>query len=237
MNKLFQNGFKVIKANNISFLKNVKKEYLKIAKSIGFDGSLKGLNKVNEESLNKLHINFNKKTKNVNFNLVNAFSNELSNLLGKKIFLQRQPYLRAKKYNLLSTATVAHNDFDFGHSHLGFNLWTPLFDVKNNEGLYIFNFENSKKIYSNFKFNKHLSLHIESCALKHKKNFINLNFGEAILFSNLCIHGASMLKTRYNRVSSNIHIQNFKVPIGEKGPELFTIAKLNKNKVYEQIGI
>ena len=109
MNKLFQNGFKVIKANNISFLKNVKKEYLKIAKSIGFDGSLKGLNKVNEESLNKLHINFNKKTKNVNFNLVNAFSNELSNLLGKKIFLQRQPYLRAKKHNLLSTATVAHN--------------------------------------------------------------------------------------------------------------------------------
>ena len=48
---------------------------------------------------------FNKKSKNCNFYLINSFSDKISKILGKKIFIQRQPYLRAKKYNLTSTAT------------------------------------------------------------------------------------------------------------------------------------
>ena len=237
MKQLHKIAYKIIKANNLSFLNRVKKEYLKISKTVGFNGSLKDLNKISEKNLNKLHMNFNKKSKNVNFNLINAFSEELKLILGKKIFLQRQPYLRAKKYNLLSTATVAHNDFDFGHSHLGFNLWTPMFDISHNEGIYLFDLKSSKKIYSSFKFDKHLSVHIKKSKYQNKKIYINLKFGEAVVFSNLCIHGASMLKEKYNRVSSNIHLQNFYVPIGEKGPELFTIAELNKNQIYKPIGI
>jgi len=234
---LFKNGYQIIKASNIYYLDKVKKEYLKIAKKVGFDGSLEELNNVSEKDLNKLHIDFNRESKDANFNLINAFSKKLIPVLGDTIFLQRQPYLRAKKHNLLSTATVAHNDFDFGHSHLGFNIWTTLYDISHDEGIYIYDMEDSRKIYSSFKFDKHLSMHIKKLKFEHKKKYIHLKYGEAVLFSNLCIHGASLLKTKHNRVSVNIHLQNFNIPTGEKGPELFTIARLTANNTYKKIGV
>ena len=67
--------------------------------------------------------------------------------------------------------------------------------------------------------------------------FIKFKYGEAILFSNLCIHGATKLKKNINRVSSNIHLQNFNVPIGEKSTDTFTIAQLNNLNKYVSIGI
>ena len=64
-----------------------------------------------------------------------------------------------------------------------------------------------------------------------------MKFGEAIFFSNLCIHGASVSKKKINRVSTNIHIQNFVEPINVKSSDLFTIAKLDQNNLYKQLGI
>ncbi len=237
MNSINISGYKIIKANNIKFLNKVKKEYFKIANQIGFDGTPNALNEVKPTQLNKLNLNFNRNSKNVNFNLVNAFSKEIKKILGKKIFLQRLPYLRAKKNDLKSTATVPHNDCDYGHSHLGFNLWVPLFDILDNEGIFIFDIETSKKIYSTFKFDKHLSIHIANHREGFKKKYIKLKYGEAILFSNLCIHGATTLEKKINRVSSNIHLQSFDVPMGEKSSDLFTIAQLNTLGRYTSKGI
>ena len=220
----------------MSFEKS-QKNYFRIAKKNGFDGSLNSISKISEKRLNQLHIDFNKNSQESNFNLINSFAKELKIILGNKIFIQRQPYLRAKKYNLKSTATIAHNDYDFGHSHRGFNLWVPLFDVKYNEGIYIYDLYTSKKIYKNFKFDCHLSEHIKKNKFHKKKNYINLKFGEAIFFSNLCIHGASVSKKKINRVSTNIHIQNFVEPINVKSSDLFTIAKLDQNNLYKQLGI
>lgn len=234
---LKENGLVILKSNDLDYLNRVKKEYFKIAKNNGFDGSLKKLSHVSEKKLNKIHIDFNKKSKNCNFNLLNSFSKSIYKILGKKIFVQRQPYLRLKKYNLKSTATMPHNDYDFGHTHHGFNLWTPLFDMFNNEGIYMYDLNTSKKIYSSFKFNCHLSEHIKKNNFDKHKKYLNLKFGEAVFFSNLCIHGASVLKKKHNRASTNIHLQGFNVPTNEKSTELFTIGELQKNFYYKQLGI
>ena len=232
---LKKNGYVILKSSKIDLLKKIKKDYLRIAKKNGFDGSLNSISKISEKSLNQLHIDFNKNSQGSNFNLINSFAEELKIILGNKIFIQRQPYLRVKKYNLKSTATIAHNDYDFGHSHRGFNLWAPLFDIKYNEGIYIYDLASSKKIYKNFRFNCHLSEHIKKINMI-KKKYINLKFGEAIFFSHLCVHGASITK-KINRVSTNIHMQNFFEPFNEKSHEFFTIAKLDKNYLYKQTGV
>jgi sporadic carbohydrate cluster 2OG-Fe(II) oxygenase len=237
LNHLKKFGYVILKSKKLSLLKKVKQEYLNVATKLGINGALESLGKANESKLNRLNMEFNKKSKNCNFYLINSFSDKISKILGKKIFIQRQPYLRAKKYNLTSTATIAHNDYDFGHSHLGFNLWVPLYDILNDEGIYIYSLENSKKIYSKFKFNCHLSDHIKKIKFENKKKYLNLKFGEAIFFSNLCIHGASKTLKKFNRVSSNIHLQNFEAPINEKSTELFTIAELKNNSFYKQAGI
>ena len=237
LNYLKNYGYVILKTKKLHLLNKVKQEYLNIAAKIGINGELKNLSKENENKINRLNLEFNKKSKNCNFYLLNSFSDKISKVLGKKIFIQRQPYLRAKKYNLASTATIAHNDYDFGHSHQGFNLWVPLYDISNNEGIYIYTLENSKKIYSQFKFDCHLSEHIEKIKFHNKKKYLNLNFGEAVFFSNLCIHGASKTTKKLNRVSSNIHLQNFEAPINEKSTELFTIAEFKNNSFYQKVGI
>lgn len=237
INNLKNKGYVVLQADDIKLLNKVKKEYFRIARKNGINGSLKSISNINEKKLNQLHIDFNKNSHSINFNLINSFVKNLKKILGKKIFIQRQSYLRAKKYNLSSTATIAHNDYDFGHSHKGFNLWVPLFDIKNNEGIYIYDFSTSKKIYKSFNFDCHLNDYIKNNNYEEKKNYINLKFGEGIFFSNLCIHGASISKKNINRVSTNIHMQNFDEPINEKSSELFTIAKLEKNLFYKQLGI
>jgi sporadic carbohydrate cluster 2OG-Fe(II) oxygenase len=236
LGNLKKNGYVILKSRKINFLKKIKKDYLRIARKNKFDGSLNSISKISEKSLNQLHIDFNKNSQESNFNLINSFADELKIVLGNKIFIQRQPYLRVKKYNLKSTATIAHNDYDFGHSHRGFNLWAPLFDIKNNEGIYIYDLVTSKKIYKNFRFDCHLSEHIKKINLVKKKKYINLKFGEAIFFSHLCIHGAS-ISQNINRVSTNIHMQNFFEPFNEKSYEFFTIAKLDKNYLYQQTGV
>ncbi len=230
-------GFVILKSDEIKFLDKVKKDYFRISRKNGLSGSLESISKISEKKLNQIHIDFNKNSKDSNFNLINSFSKSINKILGKKIFIQRQPYLRAKKYNLKSTATIAHNDYDFGHSHRGFNLWAPLFDIRKNEGIYIYDINTSKKIYKNFKFNCHLSEHIKKHKFNKNKKYINLEYGEGIFFSNLCIHGASVSQNKINRVSTNIHIQNFLEPINEKSSELFTIAKLGKKNLYKKVGI
>ena len=169
LDKLKNNGYVILKSSEIEFLKKVKKDYFKIAKKNGFDGSLNSISKISEKKLNQLQIDFNKNSQESNFNLINSFAKKLKIVLGNKIFIQRQPYLRVKKYNLKSTATIAHNDYDFGHSHRGFNLWAPLFDIKYNEGIYIYDLVTSKKIYKNFRFDCHLSEHIKKNKFDKKK--------------------------------------------------------------------
>jgi hypothetical protein len=227
---LLENGYEIINCDNIAALNLVKKNYYKIAKSFGINGDLKSISKLDEKKTNQIHLKFNKESKNVNLNLINAFYKSINKYLDNNIYLQRQPYLRLKKYNLKVAATVPHNDYDFGHASLGFNLWTPLFDIKNNVGIYIYSIQDSKKIYKEFKFDTHLQNHIKKLKNKIKRNYINLNYGQAILFSNLCVHGASIINKKINRVSTNIHLQSQNIPMGDKGSELFTLAYFQKNK-------
>ena len=48
MKLLKKKGYIILKAENIEHLNKVKKEYVKLAKRFGFDGTPKGLNKISE---------------------------------------------------------------------------------------------------------------------------------------------------------------------------------------------
>ena len=227
---LLKKGYEIINCDNIQYLNKVKNEYYRIANIFGASEGLESINKLNEKKINEIHTKFNRNSKNININLINAFNKSINKYLKNSLFVQRNPYLRVKKYNSQAGATLPHNDYDYGLPYLGFNLWTPLFDIKNNEGIYIYSIQDSKKIYKNFRFDMHLDYHLKKFKNKIKKKYINLDYGQAVIFSNLCIHGASIINKKINRVSTNIHLQSQHSPLGDKSSELFTFAHYNRYK-------
>ena len=78
-------------------------------------------------------------------------SKTIRDLCGKKIAVQKKPYIRVNCSHLTDTSIVAHTDFDFGRSPYGFNMWIPMFDVNEKSGIFVYSFSDSKKIYKNFK--------------------------------------------------------------------------------------
>ena len=67
LNHLKKYGYVILKSKKLSLLNKVRKEYLNIAAKIGVNGELRSLGKVDENKLNRLNMEFNKKSKNCNF--------------------------------------------------------------------------------------------------------------------------------------------------------------------------
>ena len=62
-----------------------------------------------------------------------------------------------------------------------------------------------------------------------KNKFLRPKFSEAIILSNLNIHGAINDKDSLPRISVNLHFQNTNAPYGEKGTEFFKFASFDEN--------
>ena len=200
----------------------------------GFNGDPKDFLKVSAKDLNLFMKNMNRDMNDMTIKVLNSFYKSVNKLCGKYIAFQRNPYLRINCPHLDSTATIPHNDFDFGHSPFGFNIWIPLFDVEGKNGIYMVSEKDSLKIYKKFNYNQRLDEYIKN--KKFKKNFFKLKFFDGLVFSNKNIHGAISDKNNRPRISLNMHFQSSNVPFGEKGAEFFNFGFFDKkNKIYKSL--
>ncbi len=236
-----KNKFEIINADNQSNLIRVKKDFIKLSKKNGFGGYPKDFMKVSVKDLNLFMKKMNSDMNDVTLKVLNSFYKSINKLCGKYIAFQRNPYLRINCPHIDSTATIPHNDFDFGHSPFGFNIWIPLYDVEGKNGIYMLSEIDSLKIYKNFKYNQRLDEFLENKSfskkkIKFKKNFFKLKFFDGLVFSNKNIHGAISDKNNKPRISLNMHFQSSNAPFGEKGAEFFNFGFFDKkNKIYKSL--
>ena len=205
------------------------------------NGDPKDFMKVSVNDLNLFMKNMNRDMEDMTLKVLNSFYKTINKLCGKYIAYQKNPYLRINCPHLDSTATIPHNDFDFGHSPFGFNIWMPLYDVEGKNGIYILSEKQSLNIYKNFKYNQRLDEYLEKINNSKKKpifekNFFKLKFFNGLVFSNKNIHGAISDKNNKPRISLNMHFQPSNVPFGEKGAEFFNFGFFDKkNKIYKSL--
>lgn len=231
----YKDRYGIFTCENKKLLVDVRKKISKISLRHGFKLNPKSFEKVSEAELNNFTKKMNIELGLLSLDIINNFKKIIRTLCGKKIAIQKRPYIRINCSHLTGTFSPPHTDFDLAHSPYGFNIWFPMFDVIEKSGIFVYSFSDSKKIYKNFKFDKKLEDHIKTLKKNTlKKNFLKPKFCEAVVFSHVNVHGSVREKKSHPRISINMHFQNVNAMYGEKGPEFYNFAsydnKINRYK-------
>ena len=105
-----------------------------------------------------------------------------------------------------------HTDFFSGESLFQVNLWVPLVNVFKTKSMFIINPKNSLKILKDIQSKKNITF--QEIMKKNKKlmKWINIKYGEAIIFSPNCLHGNTINSEETTRWSFNIRYKNLFSP-------------------------
>ena len=107
-----------------------------------------------------------------------------------------------------------HTDFFSSESLFQINLWIPFSKVSKTQSMFIIDPKSSVNILKKIKLDKKITF--QSLQKKYKKNikWIDLNLGEAILFSPNCLHGNVVNNEKNTRWSINVRYKNLFSPEG-----------------------
>lgn len=153
-------------------------------------------------------INKNKKFKN---NIYESSKSEIECSVGNEN-CSSDANLSIQYPNDKSSLLSMHTDFFSGESIFQINLWIPFVNVKKTQSMFIINPEDSIKILKEIKFNKKLNFNNIDKKYKSKMKWVDLNEGEAILFSPNCLHGNVVNREKNSRWSINIRYKNLYSP-------------------------
>ena len=135
-------------------------------------------------------------------------STNLTKMLGPDLSIQSKLNLSIQMPNDDSSILDLHTDALSGQSVFEVVLWVPLTKAYDTNAMYIFSREKTKEILSELQSNE--SVGMKNLFIKYKKfaNFLNLNFGECLIFSPTLFHGNVLNQTDITRVSINCRFKN-----------------------------
>jgi sporadic carbohydrate cluster 2OG-Fe(II) oxygenase len=133
-----------------------------------------------------------------------------------------------------------HTDFFSGESIFQVNLWVPFVNVRKTNSMFIINPQKSIEILKKIKNSKKILFrNINKNYINYIK-FINLNFGQGILFSPNCLHGNLINKENTTRWSINIRYKNIFSPynnIFENEKKIYSFYKLFTPKIITKFNL
>ncbi len=105
-----------------------------------------------------------------------------------------------------------HSDFFSGESLFQVNVWLPFVNVKKTKSMFIIDPNTSLKILKKIKNSKKITF--DEIYKKHKKSmkWLNVKFGEGVIFSPNCLHGNVKNLEKTTRWSINIRYKNLYSP-------------------------
>jgi len=139
----------------------------------------------------------------------------LEQLLGPDILIQRKLNLSVQlPYDRTSMLGI-HADTLSGQSPFEIVMWTAFTDVFETNGMFYFDRETSKKMYSEMpKFETEGLEYLRKKYWKHVK-FLKMKSGQIALFTGTIFHGNVINKTNKPRVSINCRYKNLFSPQGQ----------------------
>jgi sporadic carbohydrate cluster 2OG-Fe(II) oxygenase len=212
-----KNSLNWITKEYLSFLKkklNIKK---KISNPVDFFNNIHKFVSVNE--LNKLRlslINDLISKEHFRFNYYKLCENILEDIVGNELAMQRSINLSIQLPNDKSSLLTMHADTWSGDSPFEVVVWVPLVNCYRTKSMYILpankynifekNFIKYKKHSSDFLFNK-IKTHIK---------WLNIKFGEYLIFNQSLPHGNVVNLERETRISMNCRFKGLYTPYGTK---------------------
>ena len=185
----------------------------------------------NEKNIEQLFNNFHKivKLKNLNevrfsiYNEINkneTFSNlyyelaknYLSEIVGNELAMQKKINLSIQMPNDKDSLLDMHSDIYAGESPFQVVLWTPLVNAYDTKAMFFTKPAINKKI--NHKILNSDKYTVKQLYEKNKKHFqfLNIKYGDVLLFSPLILHGNTINKTAETRFSLNCRFKSLLSP-------------------------
>lgn len=219
------NGYIVKKINNIENLEYIKKFI--------FDSSLKVINKkiniqdffdnfhknINKRQINNIRlkiiekINDNQKMR-LNYYLLSKFL--LDVLVGNELSMQRRLNLSIQLPKDKSSLLQVHADTWSGDSPFEIVVWLPLVNCYKTKSMFILPPKETEKLNKNFKKNAGQSSEKLFRSIKNKVKFLNVNYGEVLIFNQSLPHGNRVNNEKETRWSLNCRFKGAFTPYSDK---------------------
>ncbi len=220
-------GYSIQKVENIKYLKYIENEiYEFLKKNVKFKHKnkqdyLNNFHKhVNKNNLNSLRVKLiennltKKKFKNYYYN---TCKKTLETIVGNELVMQKGVNLSIQLPNDKSSLLTMHADTWSGDSAYEAVIWLPLVNCYKSKSMYILP-SNKYKIFENvFKKQKNKSSNNIFQKIKKHVKWINIKFGEFLIFNQTLPHGNIVNTENETRISMNCRFKSVFSPYGTKG--------------------
>ncbi len=170
-------------------------------------------NYIDSTNLNAIRMSIYSKLNSQKDFLKNYYSlaeKHLEIICGNELAMQRKINLSIQLPKDNSSLLPIHSDVWTGCSPFEVVLWVPLVDVYDTKSMYIFPKTINDKVYKKFKSYKNSQTLFDKH--KDKIKFLNLKFGQGIIFSHSIIHGNVINDTKETRWSLNCRFKSLMSP-------------------------
>tara|TARA_B100001057_G_C22737007_1_gene906215 strand:+ start:101 stop:883 length:783 start_codon:yes stop_codon:yes gene_type:complete len=180
-----------------------------------------------KKDLNYLRLKvFNQLNKNkFNISYYNILSRFIEPIVGDENVIQKKINLSIQMPGDSSSLLPVHSDTWAGDSPFEIVAWLPLVDCKKTQSMFILP-KNSKKFsqFKNFVFKNNDQIYSK---IKKDVKFINIKFGEVLIFSQNLPHGNVVNKEKKTRWSFNARSKSLMSPYSKKGLiDFFEIVRI-----------
>ena len=201
------------------FVKKIKK-YLKIKNKVNSDTLLNEIHKyVSIEQLNDFRlylinaVNFDNNLRHLYFKSSKKF---LDILVGNELVMQKKISLSIQFPKDDSSLLPIHSDTWSGVSPFEVVVWIPLVDCYKTKSMFLLPPNETKKLLNKFKsFSKKSSEDIFR-NISNKVKWINIKFGEILIFNQHLPHGNRVNQEKESRWSMNCRFKNVFTPYSDK---------------------
>ena len=223
INKFLKNGYYIGKVENkkslellSKFIKKIVSKNKKLKKKISLNlfhkyNEIKDLNKIRVKILHNL--NKNKLTRIEYFNLAR---DHLYTLVGNELMMQKRINLSIQLPYDSSSLLPIHSDVWSGDSPYEINLWVPLVNCYKTKSMYILNQKHLNFFQKKIQKTKIKSSKQIFKIIKNKVEWINIKYGEFLIFNQTLPHGNVENLENETRWSLNCRFKNIFSPYEDK---------------------
>ena len=182
---------------------------------------------IDQKNLNQIRINLFKKLNKKKFNIeyYNLCSNFIEPLVGTENVIQKNINLSIQLPYDSSSLLPIHSDTWAGDSPYEIVIWIPLVDCKKTQSMFILP-KNSPK-FKNFSKKKIRYDYEIMKFIKKDIKYINIKYGEVLIFSQNLPHGNVINTEKNTRWSLNARVKSLLSPYSSKGLlDFFDVVKI-----------
>ena len=226
-------GYTIFKISDIKSLNYLKSEVKKIltSKNINLNNFHKNkknnnLNKIRLKIIKKINLNNNFKSK-----YFNIFEDTLNQIIGSEISMQKNIGLNIQIPKSSNSLIEMHADTYAGESNFEVVTWLPLVNVFKTKSMYILPIKYSKEVEKNISKYNDKGTDIIFKKYKKKIKFLNLKFGEGLIFSSNILHGNKINLTNQTRFSFNCRFKSI------FSPQNLNLTNKTNSNMYSNISL